>query len=66
LKYLLGEGARVERMDKPIMLRAMVCEASEEMKELLIRYGATTKFSEEEQAEWAEYCSQAKTEGNAS
>lgn len=53
-------------MDKPIMLRAMVCEASEEMKELLIRYGATTKFSEEEQAEWAEYCSQAKTEGNAS
>ena len=65
LKYLLGEGARVERTDKPIMLRAMVCEASEEMKELLIRYGATTNFSEE-QAEWAEYCSQQKAEGNAS
>lgn len=48
LEYLLGEGARVELPGRPILLRAQVCEASEAIKELLIKHGATTDFAEEE------------------
>ena len=48
LEYLLAEGARVEQTGRPILLRAKVCGASEEIKELLIRYGATTDVPDEE------------------
>lgn len=49
LEYLLAEGATVEMPGRPILLRARLCGASEEMKELLVRYGATTDFEEEEE-----------------
>lgn len=48
LKYLLAEGARVEMPGRPILLRARLCGASEEMNELLLSYGATTEFDEED------------------
>ena len=51
LEYLLGEGARVEMTGRPILLRAKLCGASEEIKELLIRYGATTDLTDEEVVE---------------
>ena len=51
LEYLLAEGARVEMSGRPILLRARLCGVSEEMKELLVRYGATTNFQEEEEEE---------------
>lgn len=41
----------MEQTGRPILLRAKVCGASEEIKELLIRYGATTDLSDEEEAE---------------
>ena len=41
----------MEQTGRPILLRAMVCGASEEIKELLIRYGATTDVPDEEMAE---------------
>lgn len=48
LKYLLAEGARVEQTGRPILIRAKVWLASEEIKETLAKYGAKTDFSEEE------------------
>ena len=36
LEFLLGEGAGVEITGRPILLRAQVCGASEDIKELLI------------------------------
>ena len=51
LEYLLAQGARVETPGRPILLRARLYGASEEMKELLVRYGATTDFDEEEEEE---------------
>ena len=41
----------MEQTGRPILLRAKVCGASEEIKELLIRYGATTDLPDEEEAE---------------
>ena len=49
LEYLLEEGARVELMGRPILERAEVVGASEEIKELLKRYGATQDWEEEEE-----------------
>lgn len=49
LEYLLGEGARVEQIGRPILLRAEVGGASEGIKEVLVRYGATKDFGEEEE-----------------
>lgn len=53
LEYLLGEGARVEMTGGPILLRAKMCGASEEIRELLVRYGPTTDLdlADEELAE---------------
>lgn len=51
LAFLLQEGARVEMTGRPILLRAKVCGASEEIRELLVRYGATTDFEDEEGVE---------------
>lgn len=51
LEYLLGEGARVELMGGRVLLRAEVCGADEEIKELLVRYGARQDFSDEEEAQ---------------
>ncbi len=51
MEYLLAEGARVEQTGRPILPRAKVCGASEEIKELLIRYGATTDLPDKEEAE---------------
>ena len=51
LEYLLGEGARVELMGGRVLLRAEVCGAGEEIKELLVRYGARQDFSDEEEAQ---------------
>lgn len=67
LEYLLGEGARVEQTGRPILLRAKVCGASEEIKELLIKYGATTDLPDEEMAELeAKSFQQENNKGNAS
>lgn len=43
-----GDRARVEMPVRPILLRARLCGSSEEMKELLVKYGATTDLDEEE------------------
>jgi hypothetical protein len=51
LEYLLAEGARVEATGRPILLRARLCGASEEIKELLVRYGARPVSKEEEEEE---------------
>lgn len=51
LAFLLQEGARMEMTGRPILLRAGVCGASEEIRELLVRYGATTDFEDEEGVE---------------
>lgn len=51
LEYLLGEVARVELTGKPVLLRAKVFGASEEIRELLVRYGATTGLADDEAAE---------------
>ena len=51
LEYLLAEGARVEQTGMPILVRPMVRGASEDIKQLLIRYGATTDFPDEEKME---------------
>ena len=67
LEYLLAEGARVEQTGMPILVRAMVCGASEDIKQLLIRYGATTDFPDEEKMEMEARSSQhANDKGNAS
>ena len=51
----------------PILVMAMVCGASEEIRDLLIRYGATTDFPDEEKVEMEAISSQqANNEGNAS
>ncbi|MCJ1348807.1 hypothetical protein MMC31_007040, partial [Peltigera leucophlebia] len=60
LEYLLGEGARVER---PILLRAKACGASEEIRELLVRYGATTDLPDDEVAEGRGEASAAEKQG---
>ena len=66
LEYLLTEGARVEQTGRPILLRAKVCGASEEIKELLIRYGATTDLPDKEMAELeARSSQQENNNGNA-
>lgn len=49
LEYLLAEGARVEQTGRPILARAMVWGVSEDIKQLLIKYGATTDFPDEEE-----------------
>ena len=46
LRYLLGEGARVE-LGKSVLLRAEFFEADEEIKDMLVQYGARTDFYEE-------------------
>lgn len=52
LRYLLGEGAKVEQWrGKPILLRAEIFEADEEIKEMLVRYGARTDFADEVESE---------------
>ena len=50
LRYLLGEGARVE-LGKSVLLRAEFFEADEEIKDMLVRYGARTDFAEEREPE---------------
>ena len=50
LQYLLGEGARVE-LGKSVLLRAEFFEADEEIKDMLVRYGARTDFAEEREPE---------------
>ena len=47
MEFLFAEGARVEETGKRILLRAEVCGASEEIKELLIRYGARRDWNED-------------------
>ena len=64
LEYLLAEGARVEQTGRPILVRAKVCGASEEIKELLIRYGATTDLPDEEEAELETTSSQQGNKGS--
>ena len=67
LEYLLAEGARVEQTGMPILVMAMVCGASEEIRDLLIRYGAMTDFPDEGKVEMEAISSQqANNEGNAS
>ena len=50
LRYLLGEGARVE-LGKSVLLRAEFFEADEEIKDMLVQYGARTDFAEEREPE---------------
>ena len=50
-EYLLGEGAREELTGKPILLRAKVCGASDEIRELLVRYGAMTDLVDDKVVE---------------
>ena len=50
LRYLLGEGARVE-LGKSVLLRAEFFEADEETKDMLVQYGARTNFAEEREPE---------------
>lgn len=63
LEYLLGEGARVEQTGRPILLRATACGASEEIRELLVRYGATTDLPDDEVAEGRGEASAAEKQG---
>lgn len=48
LEYSLAQRADVEMLGMPILLRARLYGASEEVKELLVRYGATANFDEVE------------------
>lgn len=48
LEYSLAQRADVEMLGRPILLRARLYGASEEVKELLVRYGATANFDKEE------------------
>ena len=51
LEYLLSQGARVELTGRRILSRAEVCGADEEIKEILVRYGARQDFSDEEEGQ---------------
>lgn len=48
LEYLLEQGASVESEHRPILVVVTICEASDDTKALLIKYGATTDFEETE------------------
>lgn len=50
LRYLLSEGAQVE-LGKSVLLRAEFFEADEEIKDMLVQYGARTDFAEEREPE---------------
>ena len=51
LEFLLAEGARVEETGRRILVRAEVCGASQEIKDLLLRYGARKDFNEDGEVE---------------
>ena len=55
VEFLLGQGVKVEVYGRPILLMAELCEASNDIKALLTKYGATINFEEEEaesEVEW--------------
>ena len=67
LEFLLSEGARVEQVGRLIIVRAVVCGVTEDSKQLLVRYGATTDFHDEEKVETEAISSHQENDiGNAS